>query len=70
MLRRDTTRMIKTVLAGTATEKLTSVVEAAFGGDEPLEVQNVYDEVPEEEEEEEESIKESATPSTSKGGKH
>ena len=69
MLCKDATLMIKTVLAGTATEKLTSVVEAAFGGDEPLEVQNVYDEVPEEEEEEEESIEESATPSTSKGGK-
>ena len=38
MLCRDATRMIKTILVGTATEKLTSVVEAAFGGDEPLEI--------------------------------
>ena len=69
MLCRDATRMIKTVLVGTATEKLTSVVEAVFGGDEPPELQNIYDEVPEEEEEEEPSQEEVAAPSTSKGGK-
>ena len=70
MLRRDVTHMIKTVLAGTTTEKLTSVVEVAFGGDEPPELQNIYDEVPEEEEEEEPSQPEEvAAPCTSKGGK-
>ena len=71
ILYRDATHMIKTVLAGTPTEKLTSMVEAAFRGDEPLELQNIYDEVPEEEEEEEPiQPKEIVTPSTSKGGKH
>ena len=70
MLCHDATHVIKTVLAGTATEKLTSVVEAAFEGDEPLEIQNIYDEVPEEEQEEESiQLQESMTPSTSKGGK-
>ena len=71
MLHRDATRMIKSVLVDTATEKLTSMVEVAFGRDEPLEVQNIYDEVLEEEEEEESiQTEESADPSTSKGGKH
>ena len=46
------------------------MVEAAFGGDEPLEVQNIYEEATEEEEEEESILfEESATPSTSKVGK-
>ena len=71
MLCKDATHMIKTVLVGTATKKLTSVVEAAFRGDEPPELQNIYDEVPKEEEEEEPTQPEEvATPSTSKGGKH
>ena len=69
MLCHDATHMIKTVLVGTAMEKLTSVVGAAFKGDEPLEIQNIYDEVPEEQQEEESiQLQESVTPSTSKGG--
>ena len=51
---RDATRIIKTVLAGTATEKLTNVLEAAFGEEEPPELRKAYEEALEEEEEEEE----------------
>ena len=69
-LRRDATRIIKTVLAGTATEKLTNVLEAAFGEEEPPELRKAYEEaLEEEEEEEEEGPIEELAPSTSKGGK-
>ena len=70
MLHRDATQIIKTVLAGTATEKLTNVLEAAFGEEESPELRKAYEEaLEEEEEEEEEGPIEELAPSTSKGGK-
>ena len=70
MLRRDATRIIKTVLAGTGTEKLTNVLEATFGEEEPPKLRKAYKEaLEEEEEEEEEGPIEELAPSTSKGGK-
>ena len=68
VLWRDAVKMIKTVLAGTVTGCFTDVIEAAFGEDEPVELQKVLDEAAEEEEEEEE-MEQGASASTSKGGK-
>ena len=68
VLRHDAVKMIKTVLAGTATGRFTDVIEAAFSEDEPVELQKVLDEAAEEEEEKEE-MEQGASVSTSKGGK-
>ena len=65
----DAVKMIKTVLAGSATGRFTDVIEAAFGKDEQVELQKVLDEATEEEEEEEEEMEQGASASTSKGGK-
>ena len=65
----DAVKMIKMVLAGTATGRFTDVIEAAFGEDEPVKLQEVPDEAAEEEEEEEEEMGQGASASTSKGGK-
>ena len=69
VLRRDAIKMIKTVLAGTATSRFTDVIEAAFGEDKPVELQKVLDKAAEKEEEEEEEMEQGASASTSKGGK-
>ena len=69
VLRHDAVKMIKTVLAGTATGHFTDVIETAFSEDEPVELQKVLDEAAEEEEEEEEEMEQGASASTSKGGK-
>ena len=71
VLQRDAVKLIKTVLAGTATGHFTDVIEAAFGEEEPAELQRVLDEAADEEEEEEEEMEQgvSASTSTSKGGK-
>ena len=49
MLCRDAAQIIKTMLAGTATHRLTDVVEASFGGEEPKDIQEDYEEAKEEE---------------------
>ena len=66
----DAVKMIKTVLAGTATGRFTDVIEATFGEEEPVELQKVLDEAADEEEEEEEEMEQGASASSSKGGKH
>ena len=77
ILRRDAARLIKTVLAGTATERFTDVIEAVFGPEEPRDVREAFEEVPDDgeegeenkEEEEELAIEATALPSTSTGTK-
>ena len=54
LLRRDSCRSIKTVLAGTATSRFTDVIESAFGGEEAADVQEAYKEAGEEEDDGEE----------------
>ena len=70
VLHRDAVKIIKTVLAGTATGRFANVIEAAFGEDEPMQLQKALDETVEEEEEEEELEGASASASTSEGRKH
>ena len=69
MLRLDASRIIKTALAGTATERFTDVIEATFGTEEPKELQEELEEAEEHElgMEQEEEPGEGATagPSTS-----
>ena len=69
VLCRDAVKMIKTVLPGTATSRFSDVIEAAFCEEEPVELQKIIDEAPDEEQEEEEEMEQEATASTSKGGK-
>ena len=45
----DAAQIVKTMLAGTATHCLTDVVEASFGGEEPKDIQEDYEEAEEEE---------------------
>ena len=77
ILRCDAACLIKTVLAGTATERFTDVIEAVFGPEEPRDVREAFEEAPDNEEEGEENKEEEeeladeaiAPPSTSTGTK-
>ena len=68
LLQRDASRIIKTVLARTATQKFTDTIEGVFGLDEPDEVREAFEEAPEEEEEEEEDVEDVPQASTSTKG--
>ena len=70
LLRRDSCRIIKTVLAGTATSCFTDVIKSAFGGEEAADVREAYEEAGEEEDDDEEGT-EPVGPeaSTSEGAK-
>ena len=65
LLRLDTVRLMKGVLAGTATQHFQDVMEAAFGGEEPPEVCRAFEGDFEEEEEAEAEEEDQPTTSTS-----
>ena len=68
LLRIDSCRIIKTVLAGTATSHFTDVIESAFGGEETADVREAYEEAWEEEDDNEEGT-EGTEASTTEGTK-
>ena len=70
LLRRDSCRIIKTVLAGTTTSCFTDVIESAFGSEEAADVREAYEEAGEEEDDDKEGT-EPVEPeaSTSEGAK-
>ena len=65
LLRLNTVRLMKGVLAGTATQRFQDVMEAAFGGAEPLELCKAFEGEVEEEEEEGAEAEEENQPGTS-----
>ena len=69
VLQQDAIKLIKTVLAETATSHFTDVIEAAFCDEEPTELQKALNKALDEEDKEEEEMEQGATGSTSKGGK-
>ena len=71
LLRRDASRIIKTVLAGTATQKFTDTIEGVFGLDEPDDMREAFEEAPEEEEVEDvEDVPQASTSATGTKRKH
>ena len=72
LLCRDAVRLIKTVLASTATARFTDVIEGVFGEEEPTAVHEAFEEAPPEdiiEEEEEDEEPSAACASSSKAVK-
>ena len=71
LLRRDASRIIKTVLAGTATQKFTDTIEGVFGLDEPDDMREAFEEAPKEEEVEDvEDVPQASTSTTGTKRKH